>query len=160
MENKTNFRGQVWLYIWWLDWYARKPRRQQGWHRSDEVPQIHCWSWTKYPGPWDRKGLNSRRIFLKARSIPCYEWSILKWIDNFQYMTHFNGKSLLGMAQGYEENLRSFRVESDLSLTPHLTQSQRYVPSFQEVWVFYQISMRENTHRSSSAAAAQNMVSK
>ena len=75
-------------------------------------------------------------------------------------MTHFNGKSLLGMAQGYEENLRSFRVEGDLSLTPHLTQSQRYVPSFQEVWVFYQISMRENTHRSSSAAATQTMVSK
>ena len=55
----------------------------------------------------------------------------------FQFMTHFNGKSMSGLASGYENNLRSLVEGKDCQLT--LTQSQRFVPSFHEVWLFYQV---------------------
>ena len=61
-----------------------------------------------------------------------------------KYMTHYNGKSVSDMISKYEDILRTLRVDDDPSLVPHFTQSERFVPSFEEIWIFYQISMRSS----------------
>ena len=52
-------------------------------------------------------------------------------------MTHFNGKSMSNLASRYENNMSSLVEAKDFQLT--FTQSQRFVPSFHEVWLFYQV---------------------
>ena len=52
-------------------------------------------------------------------------------------MTHFNGKSMSNLANRYESNMRALVEDKDFQLT--FTQSQRFVPSFHEVWLFYQV---------------------
>ena len=47
------------------------------------------------------------------------------------------------MISKYEEMLQKLRVEADPSLLPKFKQSECYVPSFLETWIFYQISMCE-----------------
>ena len=59
-----------------------------------------------------------------------------------KYLTHYNGKSVSNMISKYEQLLKTLRVESDTSLLPTFTQSECFVPSFCETWIFYQISMR------------------
>lgn len=59
------------------------------------------------------------------------------------YMTHCNGKSVAGIVAEYEQFLRSLRIPDDPSLRPKFTRSESFVPSFREVWVFYQLSMRK-----------------
>jgi len=59
-----------------------------------------------------------------------------------KYMTHYNGKSVSDLIGKYEDILRTLTVDSDPDLKPHFTQTERFVPSFQEVWIYYQISMR------------------
>ena len=60
-----------------------------------------------------------------------------------KYLAHYNGKSVSNMISKYEEMLQELRVEADPSLLPKFKQSECYVPSFLETWIFYQISMCE-----------------
>ena len=78
-------------------------------------------------------------------------WNFLKYIltlgmqllvpESGKYFTHFNGKSVSNMISKYEETLKDLRVDADLSLRPKFKQRECYVPSFLEIWIFYQISM-------------------
>ena len=63
-----------------------------------------------------------------------------------KYLTHFNGKSVPKMICEYEQMLNNLSVQSDRSLKCEFTHSESFVPSFQEVWLFYQISMI-NAHK-------------
>ena len=60
-----------------------------------------------------------------------------------KYMTHYNGKSVSNLISKYEDILMDLRVNDDPDLKPHFTRSESFVPSFQEIWIFYQISMRK-----------------
>ena len=78
-------------------------------------------------------------------------WNFLRYIltlgmqllvpNTGKYLTHYNGKSVSGMISKYEEMLQELRVESDPTLSPKFKQSECYVPSFMETWIFYKISM-------------------
>ena len=58
-----------------------------------------------------------------------------------KYLTHYNGKSVSSMISKYEEMLQELRSESDPHLRPKFHQSECYVTSFMETWIFYKISM-------------------
>ena len=58
-----------------------------------------------------------------------------------KYLTHYNGKSVSSMISKYEEMLQDLRSESNPHLRPKFEQSECYVTSFYETWIFYKISM-------------------
>ena len=78
-------------------------------------------------------------------------WNFLKYVLNLavqlikpntgKYLTHFNGKSVPMMISDYEDILNSLSVPAEQNFKCTHTRSESFVPSFQEVWLFYQISM-------------------
>ena len=60
-----------------------------------------------------------------------------------KYLTHFNGKSVPKMLKEYEQLLSNLTFPSNIRLKAKFTRSESFVPSFQEVWIFYQLSMVE-----------------
>ena len=58
-----------------------------------------------------------------------------------KYLTHCNGKSMIKSISQYEHMLTNLSVHSEPDLGCTFTSSESFVPSFQEVWVLYQISM-------------------
>jgi len=61
-----------------------------------------------------------------------------------RYYTHCNGKSVPTLLQKYEDMLDRFVVTSkhnNKKFKLKWTQSQSFVPSFMEVWVFYQVQL-------------------
>lgn len=68
-------------------------------------------------------------------------FSILKPITG-KYYTHCNGKSVPFILQKYENLLSSIKVtKRGVNYRLKWTQTESFVPSFMEVWVFYQISL-------------------
>ena len=78
-------------------------------------------------------------------------WNFLNYIlklgvqlikpNSGKYLTHYNGKSVPKMISQYESMLRNLKVQDQPNLECTFTQSESFVPSFQEIWIFYQISM-------------------
>ena len=78
-------------------------------------------------------------------------WNFLRYIltlgmqllvpNTGKYLTHYNGESVTSMISKYEEMLQELRSEADPTLRPKFKQSECYVTSFMETWIFYQISM-------------------
>ena len=60
-----------------------------------------------------------------------------------KYLTHFNGKSVPKLIKEYEQLLNNLTFPSNIRLKSKFTRSESFVPSFQEVWIFYQLSMVE-----------------
>ena len=78
-------------------------------------------------------------------------WNFLKYILDLvvqlikpgtgKYLTHCNGKSVPNVISQYEHMLKNLSVQNVPGLKCTFTKSESFVPSFQEVWIFYQILM-------------------
>ena len=62
-----------------------------------------------------------------------------------RYLTHFNGKSVPKLISEFENMLSNLVLPSNGCLKSKFTRSESFVPSFQEVWMFYQLSMVDAT---------------
>ena len=81
-------------------------------------------------------------------------WNFLKYVlelsvklikpNTGKYLTHFNGKSVPNLIHEYEQMLENLSVPTDRALKCTFSRSECFVPSFQEVWIFYQIEMQHN----------------
>ena len=60
-----------------------------------------------------------------------------------RYLTHFNGKSVPKLIEEYEHILNNLTHQSSTPLKSTFSRSESFVPSFQEVWIFYQLCMVE-----------------
>ena len=79
-------------------------------------------------------------------------WHLLKNVLNLavqlikpctgKYLTHFNGKSATKMIPEYELMLSNLSITNS-SLKCSFSQSESFVPGFQETWLFYQLSMMQ-----------------
>ena len=66
-----------------------------------------------------------------------------------KYFTHCNGKSVPIVLKQYEQLLEAIRIErGEKCYKPKWTQTESFVPSFMETWVFYQVSLVETETRS------------
>ena len=80
-------------------------------------------------------------------------WALLEQVLNLvkqlikpntgRYLTHFNGKSVPKLIEEYEHVLNKLTHHSCISLKSSFSRSESFVPSFQEVWIFYQLCMTE-----------------
>ena len=62
-----------------------------------------------------------------------------------RYYVHCNGKSVPLILQKYEEMLKSFRItkQDGQIYKVNWTQTEKFVPSFMEIWIFYQLSLNK-----------------
>lgn len=61
-----------------------------------------------------------------------------------RFYTHCNGKSVPAILEKYQDMLNSVVIsKNSRSYKCQWSKSQAFVPSFMEVWVFYQVSLIE-----------------
>ena len=88
------------------------------------------------------KNESSRETWLLLEQVLSLVKQLLK-PNTGRYLTHFNGKSVPKLKEEYEHILNNLRHQSITSLKSTFSRSESFVPSFQEVWIFYQLCMVE-----------------
>jgi hypothetical protein len=59
-----------------------------------------------------------------------------------KYLTHCNGKSVPLVLEKYEDLLKSIKIhKNDQNFKLKFSSSESFVPSFMEIWMFYQIQL-------------------
>ena len=62
-----------------------------------------------------------------------------------RYYTHCNGKSVPNILKKYEDMLAHFNINrNNRFYKVKWTKTESFVPSFMEVWIFYQIRLEES----------------
>lgn len=62
--------------------------------------------------------------------------------DTGKYLTHYNGKNSISSMSTYESMIQNISLDSHPGAKCVYTSTERFVPSFMETWIFYQISVK------------------